>query len=606
MPLTIQKLFVISELRKIKRTDIMVLAENMVPFGKIYVPEKDFENDDSSLWFAAVQLRFYLSRITIADFEVAKDNGEADNGIYIEHLNENEDAFYVKTENNSLFITGGKRGVMYGVYDLLESIGCRFFTPECEKIPTLTKLEISDIDKYEKPVFECRETDYCTTTGRAQKFATMCRVNGASNNMPDSLGGGLSYALFAHSFGVLVPPEEHFADHPEYYALIDGERRAGDDVDWQLCLTNPDIVDITVKNIRKILKANPNKKIVSISQNDNQNHCQCEKCLKSDMEEGSPVGTLIRFVNKVAEILEPEFPDVLFDILAYHYTRPASKLTKVRHNVCVRLCASDTCFAHTYEKCDDETHMVLHPDGTKTGFLDDLKAWSKICDRLYVWDYTSNFPLYLMPFPNWRVLKPNLQTLANNNVKGVFEEANRAQNGGTDFNELRNYLICKLMWNPDCDVERHRKEFMEYYYGDAAEYLNEYIDMLCDFVEKEDYHLYIQETKRPDYLSDECLKKYNELFDKAEAAVAGDGIKLARVQKARLSLRFADVYWNEIINKGFDADKIDQFFTDLKAHGISRLDEWCNIEGTYYGWVKGWNRGVYVNTPYRYQRESLM
>ena len=97
----------------------MVLAENMVPFGKIYVPEKDFENDDSSLWFAAVQLRFYLSRITIADFEVAKDNGEADNGIYIEHLNENEDAFYVKTENNSLFITGGKRGVMYGVYDLL-------------------------------------------------------------------------------------------------------------------------------------------------------------------------------------------------------------------------------------------------------------------------------------------------------------------------------------------------------------------------------------------------------------------------------------------------------------------------------------------------------
>ena len=147
---------------------------------------------------------------------------------------------------------------------------------------------------------------------------------------------------------------------------------------------------------------------------------------------------------------------------------------------------------------------------------------------------------------------------------------------------------------------------MAYFYGDAAEYLNEYIDMLCDFVEKEDYHLYIQETKRPDYLSDECLKKYNELFDKAEAAVAGDGIKLARVQKARLSLRFADVYWNEIINKGFDADKINQFFTDLKAHGISRLDEWCNIEGTYYGWVKGWNRGVYVNTPYRYQRESLM
>ena len=583
----------------------MILAENRVPFGAIHVSENDFENIESQVWFIACQLRYYLARITSAPFEIGKDNGQS--GIYISFdKTYADDEFSLETRGDKLFIKGGKRGVIYGGYELLENLGCRFFTPECEKIPNIINLELPDINKREKPVFEYRETDYHNTTRLTYKYATMCRVNGASNKIPECFGGHVSYALFAHSFGILVPPEEHFAEHPEYYALIDGKRDAGSHVEWQLCLSNPDIVNIAADNIRKILKENPDKKIVSISQNDNIKHCQCEECQKIDKEEGSPVGAIIRFVNKIAEILEPEFPDVMFDLLAYSYSRPASHLTKVRHNVCVRLCASRTCYAHSFEACTDRSHATPRPDGTATIFIEDLKEWSKICERLYVWDYTSNFPLYLMPFPNWRVLQPNLVTLTKHNVKGVFEEANRAEKGGTDFNELRNYLLCKLMWNPYCDVDAHRKEFMEYFYGAAAPYLEEYLNMLCDFVEKENYHLYIQETKRPDYLSDELLLKYNELFDKAEAAVAGDGILLARVQKARLSIRFADVYWNEIISGRFDNEKVNKFFVDLRAHDVSRMDEWCNLEGTHYGWVKGWDRGVYVNHPYRFQQESIL
>ena len=102
------------------------------------------------------------------------------------------------------------------------------------------------------------------------------------------------------------------------------------------------------------------------------------------------------------------------------------------------------------------------------------------------------------------------------------------------------------------------------------------------------------------------LKKYNVLFDNAENAVRGDGIRLARVQKARLSVRFADIYWNEITNKSFNAEKINEFFIDLRAHNISRLDEWCNIERTYRAWIDGKNRGVYYTSPWRYDRESLL
>lgn len=584
----------------------MFLAQNRVPFGAIYVSEKDFDNYRSQVWFIAGQLRYYLARVTTAPFEIKINNNESEKGIYLNlDGSYTDDEFSINTQNGSLYIKGGKRGVIYGGYELLEIIGCRFFAYDCEKIPTKVTLEIDDINKREKPVFEFRDMDYGTIK-RYTKFATMCRINGRWNDIPEELGGNIAYALGAHSFARLVPHEEYRDTHPEYFSFYNGRRQSIKDDHWQLCLTNPDIINIIVENARKILKANPDKKILSISQNDNPYSCQCENCLKSDKEEGSPVGTLIKLVNTVAEILEPEFPDVTFDILAYHYTRPASKKTQTRHNVCVRLCASSTCFAHSYDKCDDRSRAVKHPNGKTSVFIEDLIEWSKVCKRLYVWDYTSNFPLYPMPFANWRVLKPNLQTMAKYNVKGVFEEANCAENGGVDFNDLRVYLLSKLMWNPDCDIEIHRKEFMEYFYGDAAPYLDEYLNMICDYVERENYHLYIQDTERPGYLTDEWLRKYNKLFDKAENAVSGDGIRLVRVQKAKLSVRFADIFWNEIVGKNYDAQKINQFFTDLRAHDISRLDEWSNIERTYRAWMDGKERGVYYTSPYRYDRETIL
>lgn len=582
----------------------MLLAENRVPFGAIYVPQSDFENHNSQVWFIATQLRYYLARITVAPFEIKINDGQ--DGIYIS-LDEDckTDEFSIKTQNGSVYISGGKRGVIYGGYELLEMLGCRFFTPDCEKIPTLTTLEIGDIDRREKPVFEFRDTDY-SSIKRFAKFATMCRINGRWNDIPECLGGSIRYALGAHSFARLVPHDEYRDEHPEYFSFYNGRRQAVENDHWQLCLTNPELIDIVVENARKILKENPDKKILSISQNDNPYSCQCENCLKSDAEEGSPVGTLIKFVNRVAEILEPEFPDVTFDLLAYSYSRPASHLTKVRHNVCVRLCASRTCYAHSFEKCTDRSQATPRPDGTSTIFIEDLIEWSRVCNRLYVWDYTSNFPLYPMPFANWRVLQPNLQTMAKYNVKGVFEEANCAYYGGVDFNELRTYLISKLLWNPDCDIDAHRKEFMEHFYGAAAKYLDEYLNMLCDFVERENYHLYIQDTKRPDYLSDELLEKYNELFDKATKAVAGDGVRLMRVERARLSIRFVDIFWNEVLSGNYNAQKINQFFTDLRAHNVSRLDEWSNIERTYRAWMDGKERGIVYTTPWRYDPESIL
>lgn len=585
----------------------MILAENRVPFGSIYVPKEDFENKDSQIWFAATQLRYYLSRVTIAPFKVEAQTDDSKDGLYLSVTDKyGDDGFKITTtDDNRILISGGKRGVLYGSYELLEIIGCRFFTPDCEKIPTLLKLEIPHIDKIEKPVFQWREINYTTVT-RKQKFATMCRMNGYRNNLPDNLGGHLTCATGCHNFDSLIPFNEYRETHPEYFSLCDGKRQSGENDKWQLCLTNPDILDIAVENARKILEKNPDKKVFSISQNDNWNNCQCENCRKLDMEEGSPSGAIIRFVNAIAERLEADYPDVIFEVMAYSYSRPAPTITKPRKNVMVQLVISRTCRTHPFEICKESNMPTKRPDGTETCFIDDLKDWSEITDNIYIWDYVSQFPFYLQPLPDWRILQANLQTLAKYKVKGVFEMSNGTALGGGEFNDLRTYLLSKLLWNPDCDIEKHKEEFMEYYYGDAAPHLKQYMDMQCDYVERHNYHYYIQDIKRSAFTSDWWLKRYNKLFDKAEQAVAGDGMRLTRVQKDRLSIRWVDVYYNDIMGKRYDAENINKFLTDLRAHNITRLDEWCNLERTYRAWMDGMNRGVYYTTPWIYDPETIL
>src|SRR5665647_2754084 len=72
---------------------------------------------------------------------------------------------------------------------------------------------------------------------------------------------------------------------------------------------------------------------------------------------------------------------------------------KPRHNVVVRLCSIECCFAHDFKSCPENK-----------SFLDDLKGWSAIAPHMYIWDYVVNFSHYVMPYPNFRVLQSNIQS----------------------------------------------------------------------------------------------------------------------------------------------------------------------------------------------------
>lgn len=441
-------------------------------------------NASASEVTASTELQSYLKQISGAELEIVTDDTAAvDKEIVVGKTNREtegefdrdelgDEGFVIKTEGSKLYIVGGElRGTLYGVYTFLEEhLGCRFYTVTVEKIPDTKTITLEKIAEDKQiPVFEFRDIDWVSS--RQGNLQAKLKVNGLYNALGEEYGGNITYAGFVHTCLGLVNPDIYFAEHPEYYSTDD------DGVPAQLCLSNPDVLAIATETARQWLIDKPNAKIISISQNDNQDMCKCEECSKIYEEEGSYSGAMIRFVNAIATALKDEFPNVKFDTLAYQYTRTVPALVKPADNVIVRLCTIECCFSHPLGECDDV--YVSESKGESMSIADDIKAWADITDSLYVWDYTTDYSHTCMFFPNFRSMLKNVQFFANNHVIGVYEEGNYFSDTA-DFPELRAYILAKILWNPYMTEEEYWgyiDDFLENVYGEGWTYLREYIDL---------------------------------------------------------------------------------------------------------------------------------
>mgnify|MGYP000857557294 FL=1 len=471
-----------------------------------------------------------------------------------------EEGYKLRVQGNNLFISGGSpRGTLYGAYALLRDVcGCRFYAKDTEKVPSLDKLGLKDgFELFDKPAFEYRDVYW--TCAFDPEWAAKNRVNSCvSRALGEKYGGGIKYAMFVHTFNNLVPPDKYFKEHPEYYSLTEGERKP-----TQLCLSHPDVLNIVIERVKEILRRNPDCRIISVSQNDCFGFCECDACRAADERAGSHMGTLLPFVNAIADAIRDEFPDVAIDTLAYQYTRQPPVGIVPRDNVIIRLCSIECCFSHTFEECPESGTRWAYTK--KKSFVSDLKEWKAISKRLYVWNYTTNFAYYQAPFPNIRTLVPNIRFMYENNVVGLFDEGCYQTISG-EFAELRAYLHAEAMWNPYIDWKQCYREFMEAYYGKGWRHIDEYINLTCDIAERIHMGIYMHPSEiiPPD---PELVKKFDELWDAAEAE-ADDKLTLSHVRRSRIQLR---VYKSIC---GFSTPEENaKLLSDIRAFGITRMRE---------------------------------
>ena len=426
---------------------------------------------------AADTLADYLNQITGAVFPVVTDDTPPrDTELVVGRTNRasaetlgcadmDEDGVRILTEGSRLYLTGGeKRGALYAVYIYLEDyLGCRWFTHDLTVVPSRTTLALDAIDYAYEPPFKLRQSYWMFSTVYPD-FCAAHKLHGIMAYMSEEYGGPRADLAVngVHTMAYIVT-SDLFSAHPEYFGADENGVRS---VNRQPCFTNEDVYRLTVEAALKHMEAY--ETVFSVSQNDGMDFCRCETCRAFNAAHGNTdSAALIAFVNRVADAVNAAYPGRQIETLAYQNSQtPPTGLT-VAENVVIRLCPIGACVLH-------DLNDSSCPANAK--FYNDLSGWAALTDNLYIWDYSTNFQYIYALFPNIGTLQNRYRCFRDQNVVSVFEHGCGEIVPPGEFHDLKTYLTCKLLWDPDTDVQRHISEFCAAYYGEAAQDVIEFIN----------------------------------------------------------------------------------------------------------------------------------
>ena len=463
------------------------------------------ENSTKAEQYSCDILTKYLKQITGCDFNVSS-NPISKNNIFIGKSASEKiipdynwtkltpDSILIKFIDNNLILAGGEgSGTIY----LDEYCGVMFVKYEEYFVPQKPTLSVDPRDQEWTSPFYVMRHSFFTQNNLYWEHSLAIKGNGTTPPIPEEYGGYVDILGFCHTFWDLINPSVYFKDHPEYFSEIDGKRSDGY---VQLCLSNPEVVKLLTQNVLNRIASKPDKKIVSVSQNDSwgedKTSCQCAKCKELNEKYGKS-GTLILAINEVAKAVREKYPDKYVETLAYQYSRPAPKGGVVpEDNVIITLCSIDI------------NGLYAIDEKTNESFMKDLQDWSKICKHLRIWDYVVNFGDYSTLRPNFENLQKNAQLYRDNNVVGVFSQGCSGNfNGPLEY--YKQYIIAKLLWNPDIDFEKETKDFMDAYYGPAGEDMYNLVDYINSIMIK-------NHKDCPDWSSDNWIKIFKIFLDLSE------------------------------------------------------------------------------------------
>ncbi|MBO4802870.1 MAG: DUF4838 domain-containing protein [Bacteroidaceae bacterium] len=488
------------------------------------------EEASTSEQTAARELQQYISQVGGVELPVTSDLKTDRRSIYV-GFNErvalltgaqqpevDDESFTYRTVGHDLLIWGGsQRGTMYGVFTFLErELGIHWLTPKCTVVPPKKQWKLPRLNRTERPFIGYRYSNYYVAEG-VPEWSAHTRENTKWSPMTNDYGNIEAY-YGAHTMDWLVSPKEFFATHPEYFCLRDGKRYDGY---GQLCLSNPEVMELCKTRLKQRIRENPGYRIYSLSQNDNFRFCQCEQCAAIEQQYGGHAGIIVWFVNQVADAIKDEFPDKYVGTFAYQYSRQPPTGIKPRENVVIRLCSIECCFAHPLDAGCPQNEA----------FMRDLRGWAELAPHVFIWDYIVDYAQYIAPWPNFQVLGPNIRVFGENKAIGVFEEA-QYQSAGAEFDEMKAWTVNQLLWTPYQNVDSLVNIFIDGFYGKAAPHVMDYY-RLCQSLVKPDVHYGIYINEHHEIYNDDFTQKAFAILRAARETAETDEIR-ERVDRVRM------------------------------------------------------------------------
>ncbi|MFW6061108.1 MAG: DUF4838 domain-containing protein, partial [Phycisphaeraceae bacterium] len=389
----------------------------------------------------------------------------------------------------------------HAVWDLLHRLGHRQFFPgrTWEVVPEAPTLRIA-VDTLEKPDFHTRRIWYGFGLWgyNEQPYRDWCARNRA---VP---GFALSTA---HSYQRIIRQHQDvFDEHPEYLALVDGERRGP-----KLCIANPDLRRFVVQEYALAhFRDNPDSDCVSLDPSDGGGWCECDDCAAL----GSISDRALLLANEAAEAISERYPGKYVGMLAYSQHSPPPSI-EVHPNVLIKVQTAFIRGGYTFDQI--------------------IEGWQAKGAVTGVGDYYSVF--------QWDKSRPASQT--GSDLHYIRESIPRFHRQGARFfmSEssdlwgaigLGHYLAAHLLWDVS-NAERADAlldDFFEKAFGPAREPMERFYRLIYRFEEDE---------RRPMIRRDMLARMYRYLAEARELA-ANDSQVMARLDDLLLFTRYEDLY----------------------------------------------------------------
>lgn len=419
---------------------------------------------------AIKNLLFYVKKISGAEIEVktAENNTK---GCYIglsssfpwlaQNFNDlGNEGFSIDRVGESIYIVANNPvGIRHAVNTILMEQGCRWFFPGnvWEEVPTNPTIKFNPVKQvpsfdmgriiwygygtYEQPAADKKKWDYFNRMG------TTAFVNIGHTNY------GIDF-------------EKDFELHPEWFALVDGKRKAS-----KVCYSNPEVIEQMKQYAMGLAEGGASS--ISLSPADGIGFCECDLCFATAQggevkeDKGTffavrPDGvlvctvseTLFNAVNQVASYIYEKYPDVLIGCYGYSsYSHPPS--FKLQDNVFIQ--------------------TTTHYRRTPLALGEQLELWGKRSKQVGIRGYWS---VYQWDWDNpiiednmlLGIIQENLKFYTENNATAFVTEA--SNNWGP--RGLIYYLGSQLLWNVDANVNDILKDFFVKAFGPAAEPMERY------------------------------------------------------------------------------------------------------------------------------------
>ena len=433
------------------------------------------------------------------------------------------------------------RGVLYGVYTFLEEyLGARFFSSTCERVLYKKRIDVDQLNQRFNPPFEYREL--CHWNIFDVDFSVKSKINGTFvRKLREEDGHGVGFAGgflgLVHTYSLFCSPDKYFYEHPEYFALDASGHRSPD----SLCYTNVAMQNVVTENIFNVLTKETSPKLVSLSINDvEDSDCHCEKCQGLFGGKGNKTDRMLYFVNEIAKRVKAVYPDVKIDTISYADVKEPPEIVKPEENVIIRVCASKDVAGLTLEQ-GVEANLPK-----PVNFMKRINELSVLTDKIYIWDYPYDYVTTNSIYPILHTLREDMRFYVDHSVKGIFING---QTDTSDFDDLKIYLLAKVMFNPYMsakEYERHLKEFLQGYYGAGWKAIYQFILMSEKCSEKKTFNRWSQPHQvitlkygkdgKVDY---SFINKSRKLFGKAKRKAKGGEIR--RVDKNALQVEYYEI-----------------------------------------------------------------